>query len=285
MIEIWLPLALGATLAWGVGQIAAKKGSTVLGPRKMVAIVSLGEAAFFLAFYVGYGAEPLVDFHGALLGIAAGLTGMLGYVIYYEAIARGTISRVGTITAAYPAVTVVLALVILAEAFTPLQGMGVILLLGSAVLLGRAEKRKIGGNATPITLLIILAFLLWGVWGFLVKLAVSRLGEGPIFLYFALANGLIGFILYRRRPRMAHRGRGMRAWAWPAMAMACGASGVILLTLALAVGPASLVTPVTGAYPVVTVLIAGPALLERLGKLEVLAFLTFVLGIFFVALS
>ncbi len=65
--------------------------------------------------------------------------------------------------------------------------------------------------------------------------------------------------------------------------MAFGSAGVLFLTLALAAGPAVLVVPLTGAYPVVTVLLAGPLLREGLGWREAAAFVLFVAGLFLVA--
>ncbi len=285
MVEFWLPLSVGATLAWGLGQIVAKRGASAIGPRRMVAIVSLAEAAFFAAVYAVYGFPPLTDAYGAVLGMAAGLVGMLGYVLYYEAVARGTITRIGTITAAYPAVTVILALLILRESMTGIQAAGVSLLLGSALLLGYAETAR-GGRTTPlVVILIVLAFLFWGLWGFFVKVAVNRLTEGPLFAYYALSNLLVGSILlihYRWKVGSLRIGRDR---IWPALGTTFGAIGVVLFTLAMATGPAVLVTPLTGAYPVVTVFGAAFLLRERLGRVEVLGLMIFLFGLFALALG
>lgn len=285
MVEFWLPLALGTTVAWGMGQIIAKRGASTLGPRRMVALVGLAEAGFFVVVYAAYGFPPLLDLYGAALGMAAGLTGMLGYVMYYEAIARGTISRIGTITAAYPALTVILAMLILLESMSGVHAIGVSLLLGSALLLGYAETGS-GGRTKPLVImLVILAFLLWGLWGFLVKAAVSRLGEGPLFAYYALSNLLVGSSLLLHHRLRHGRQRMGRDWIWPASGTAFGAIGVVLFTLAMASGPAVLVTPLTGAYPVVTVTGATILLRERLGRTEIVGLIVFLLGLFAVALG
>ncbi len=250
------------------------------GPRRMIVVVGMGEAAFFVAAYLAHGASPLSDFLGALLGTTAGIAGMLGYFIYYEAISRGTVSRIGTITAAYPAVTVIMALAILAEALTPLQAIGVVLVLASVILLSHAERREVGEAKALVTVLVLLAFLFWGVWGFLVKLAVTRVGEGASFAYFAVANVIVASsILFHQRYRGDERRGEGRDWVWPAIATTFGSGGVILMTLAMASGPAALVAPVAGAYPMVTVLVAGPLLKERLGRTEIFAFLAFLLGL------
>ncbi len=247
--------------------------------------MGLAEAGFFLMVYVAYGLPPLLDPYGAAMGMSAGLTGMLGYVLYYEAIARGTISRIGTITAAYPALTVVLAVLILFESLNSVHAVGISLLLGSALLLGYAETAG-GERAKPLVImLIILAFVFWGLWGFFVKVAVSNLGEGPMFAYYALSNSLIGSSLLIYHRWRHGRQRLGRDWIWPASGTALGAIGVVLFTLAMAGGPAVLVTPLTGAYPVVTVTGAALLLRERLGRMEVLGLIAFLLGLFAVALG
>lgn len=286
MVEIWLFFALGATLVWGLGQIAAKQGVGRLGPRKMAAVVALGEAGVFLAAYVASGTPALGGSRGILLGLAAGITGMLGFVAYYETIARGTISRVGTIIAAYPAITVILALIFLGESITPTQGLGVVLLLSSAVLLGRTEQQTSGAGGRALTLMVLVSFLLWGVWGFMVKVAVTELGEGSTFFYFAVSNVLVAFplLLFVRvrgsRPFVADR----RHLAWPLLTILMGSSGVILMTLAFVDGPATLVAALTGAYPVVTVLAAATLLHERFRTVDILAVAAFVVGLLAVAL-
>ena len=287
MVELWVFLSLGATLGWGLGQVAAKRGVSALGPRKMAAMVALGEAAVFLSIYVAFGAPSLGGGRGLLLGLGAGLTGMLGFVVYYETIARGSISRVGTIIAGYPAITVLLAVVFLGETISLPQGLGILLLLGSAVLLGRTERETAGTGGRLLTILVLLSFLLWGVWGFLVKVAVTELGEGTTFFYFGLSDLMVGIpLLLIIRARTSGRIlRERRLLAWPGLTIAMGSGAVVLLTLALVDGPASLVTALTGAYPVITVLVATTLLRERFTRVDVLAVAAFVVGLLAVALA
>ncbi len=287
MVELWVYLSLGAALGWGLGQVAAKRGVGALGPRKMAAMVALGEGAVFLSVYVAFGTPTLGGSRGLLLGLGAGLTGMLGFVAYYETIARGSISRMGTIIAGYPAITVFLALVFLGETMTLAQGLGIVLLLGSAVLLGRTERETAGAGGRLLTILVLLSFLLWGVWGFLVKVAVTELGEGTTFFYFGLSDLIVGIpLLLIVRARASGRIlRERRLLAWPALTIAMGSGAVILLTLALVDGPVSLVAALTGAYPVITVLAATTLLRERLTRVDVLALAAFVVGLLAVALA
>ncbi len=136
-----------------------------------------------------------------------------------------------------------------------------------------------------VIVLIVLSFLFWGLWGFLVKVAIGVLGEGSMFAYYALSNFLVGSsLLIHLRWKMGRQKLGSD-WRWPAIGTTFGAVGVVLFTLAMASGPAVLVTPLTGAYPVVTVTGAAFLLRERLRVTEVVGLSVFLMGLFAVALG
>lgn len=110
-------------------------------------------------------------------------------------------------------------------------------------------------------------FVCWGVWAFLAKITsvgagaaetqlLFTLGMMPVALVFALRSGLA--------PLVADRigvGYGI------ANGVLTGV-GTILMFAALRDGLASAVAPITGAYPLVTVLLARAVLSERLNPVQ-----------------
>lgn len=285
MTEAWLPLALATALTLGFSQVAAKRGTNVFGPRRMAAAVAFGEAAFFALAYGVSGAPPLVWSPAAASALVTGAVGMAGLLVYFEALARGTVSRIGTMAAAYPAVTVVLALVLLQEVLSPLQAMGIAFLIGSATLLGYRESADAGPAGRTTAALVLVVFMLSGIWGLLVKITVDELGPARTFAFFALAAILVGG-LRLLLPSVLPESTSLphRDLVWPAVTILAGGMGIILVTLAFSLGPASLVAPVTGAYPVVIVLVARPILRESVGPWEAVAVLCFLAGLFAVSL-
>jgi drug/metabolite transporter (DMT)-like permease len=163
--------------------------------------------------------------------------------------------------------------------------MGVVLILLCVIVLSR-EPRTGGSGTRSAVVFALLAFVSWGLWGYFSKVAVDGIGEGNLFGFYALSNVLVlgGFILLtRKRPREApHADRG-RAISFGLLDVTLGAGGVVVLTYAYALGPASLVSAVTGSYPLVSTLAAHFLLKERFGWKDAIALLLFIPGIFLIA--
>jgi transporter family protein len=77
------------------------------------------------------------DCRGATYGVLNGVFTGLGLIAYYAAMARGKASIVGPVTALFPLLTVVLALVLLKEQMNRVQTAGVFVALASILILSR----------------------------------------------------------------------------------------------------------------------------------------------------
>lgn len=71
----------------------------------------------------------------SIQAILAGILGSLGYVFFIKALERGKASIVIPLTALYPAITVVFALLLLKEKITVLQALGIVLALVATILM------------------------------------------------------------------------------------------------------------------------------------------------------
>ncbi len=121
---------------------------------------------------------------------------------------------------------------------------------------------------------VALCCLAWGLWGFLGKLAVARLGW-PTAAAMGAASSLVVILL---ATGTALRWPGVLA-VWPALAFgACGALGLLFLTRALASGPASLVFPLAEGYLVITVLLAVIWLRETLDMVHLVGMVLMLAG-------
>lgn len=276
----WLAWALACTAAWGLGTLTSKPSTDRLGARTMLLAVAATEGAAFAGLGLALERVPISGGLATLgLAYAAGVAGIVGYVFFYEGIRLGSVGVVGTVTAAYPVVTVVLSLAFLGEKLFASQGIGVALIVLSVALLAY-EPGGLQGSKRAAILLSILGFVSWGLWGFLAKLSVDELGEANLFLFYGLANVSVGtaYFVVRRLPTPS-RGipRGIVGLA--VVTVACGAFGVFALTLAYTEGPASLVSPVSGSYPVVATLAAVAFLRERMTLRVAVALVCFALGL------
>ncbi len=284
--ESWLGLSLATVVIWGFGTLISKPATMRLGTRRMLALVAFAEGSGYLVLFLvlrtpvtGADAFPLV------CAFLAALTGTLGYIFYYEGILTGSVGLMGTVTAAYPAPTILLCLVLLHESITAFQAVGVVLVLVCVLILSRGSESGPAGK-TSAAVFALLAFLSWGVWGYFAKVAVDGIGEGNQFGFYALSNALVigAFLLVtRNRPLEApHQARGGRA-LYGFLDVTLGLTGVVVLTFAFAAGPASLVSAVTGSYPLVSTLAAHFLLKERFGAKDAAALALFIPGILLIA--
>lgn len=118
MAELWLVLALGTMLAYGIGQVLQKVGTTGSSPATMVLITALVCGSIWGAWYVLLREDFDLTAYSFFVAIIGAALGIIGTIFFLEALSRANVSLVGTIIAAYPCVTVVAAFLLLAERLT-----------------------------------------------------------------------------------------------------------------------------------------------------------------------
>jgi len=269
---LWLPPTLSATFMWGVAQGLVKKYIGEVAPARFCLYYGFANAAVSLAFWSLQDAPPAFapGSRGfATFGLLAYMLDGIAWIFYYQSIVYGPISIVGTLSAAYPALTVLLARVFLDEVLGPLRLAGVVAVIGGCLALAytppdadakRTQRRWMAFAGV--------ALLLWGVNGTLVRHAYQLPGahEANMALFLAIGGlatlGLYGVLFGRHGG--AGRGEWLRAFG-PMATMACGS---LLTALAYQKGPASIVTPLSGAYPVVTLGFAWAVLKERPSRIQ-----------------
>lgn len=277
----WLAWVLGATAIWGFGTLAAKPGTDSLGSRTMgIGTIFVEGAAFgvvgLLLRRETLPADPLAP----AAAVGAGVLGAIGYVFFFEGMRFGTVGLVGTISAACPMLTVVLSVLLLSESLGGFQMLGIALIMLCILVLAYDPKRASASRRAAV-LLSLAGFFVWGIWGFLVKASVSSLGEGSLDLL--LASGYLGVTLgyvLLRRPSNGPTGHRTRStWAIGLFVFLAGGISAVALTIAYDVGPAALVAPISGTYPIVATLGAAVLLHEKLDWRIVVALAAFGLGI------
>ncbi len=285
--EAWLGTSLATVVIWGLGTLVSKPATMRLGTRSMLALVGAAEgSAYFVLFLLLRTDASAQDPFPWVAAFLAGITGTVGYLFYYTGILEGSVGLMGTITAAYPVPTIILSILLLNESLTWAQAAGIILVMLCVLFLSRGSAPSPSGR-TAAVVFALLAFAVWGVWGYFAKVAVDGIGEGNQFGFYALSNLMvIGTFLLATRGRhfdAPHRDRG-HVRLFGALDVTFGAGGVVLLTFAFAQGPASLVAAVTGCYPLVSTLAAHFLLKERFSLKDAIALVLFVPGIFLIAL-
>ncbi len=281
----WLAWVLAGTVIWGLGTLAAKPGTDRLGPRTMGIGTILVEGAAFGIIGLLLVHEPLPGnplFAAAAVG--AGVFGGIGYLFFYEGMRVGTVGIVGTISAACPMLTVVLSVVFLSETLglSQVAGIGLIML---CILVLAYDPKHPSASRRAAVLLSLAGFFVWGIWGFLVKSSVAALGEGNLDLL--LAAGYLGvtatYAMLRRAPKPAADPPTRESWTLGLFVFLAGGLSAVALTVAYDLGPAAIVAPVSGTYPIIATLAAAGLLKEKLDWRIAVALIAFGLGIVLLA--
>jgi drug/metabolite transporter (DMT)-like permease len=193
--------------------------------------------------------------------LAGGAVSGLGNVPYYELYARGgTAATAVSLTALYPVVTIALAAVFLGERVNRVQAVGLGLALAAIYLFNVSQE---SGLLSGWLGYAFLPMALWGTAGFLSKLATAHLSGklAALLLLFGFLLANLGLLVVVPWPTSVPP---------PMWGLVVGlgfflAFGNYAVVLAYADGKASVITPLAGLYPVVSVPVAILLLGEAIG--------------------
>ena len=276
----WLWWTLLAVVCWGVWALLARWIGDALSPGQQQAVSTLGilPVLAMLASSRHLG-PPGRGPRGALFALAAGALTCLGNLAYYEVLNRGPkAATVVPLTALYPLVTVLLAMLFLRERLRTVQRLGIVLSLGAIYLFNVQEG---GSFRTAWLWVTLIPISLWGVAALLQKIATQELsGERTTLWFLAAFIPVAGILLLREPVRTLP---SIRTWLLVLLLGFAFALGNFALLVAYArQGKASVITPLAGLYPLVSIPLAMVLFGERLSRREtvgILLALTAVLAI------
>jgi bacterial/archaeal transporter family protein len=269
---VWLTPSMFALFLYGVGQGLVKKYIGEVSPARFCLYFVLAKAIVNLSWFFTHGHPSLLSAVGRPfleLGVLAYIIDGTGWILYFESIIAGPITIVGTLSAAYPALTVVFARIFLGEQLGAVQYVAVTLVIGGCLGLSYAPPdanvKILSRRWIPLA---FLALTCWATSNTIVKHAYSFAEASEVSLMVCntiggvLSLGLYGFLKGRQ-------GRhSVREYLHSFVPMGMMAAGDLGVMIASRYGPISIVVPLTGAYPVVTLAFAALILKERISKLQ-----------------
>lgn len=283
-------LALCSLAIYGLTQVIAKAAVGSSSATSMVAINFLVSVPVYVLIFVTaivLWGEYVDHLEYVVYGLIGASTARGGYYIYLEALEKGAVSMVGSITAAFPAITAVLAVTLLGEDLEPINALGIAMVIVSMVALSYSHGTASSGHAfTRSALMLSLATLLiWGFGGIFIKLALDGL---PLIGYLGLYVFVLPPIAFTYlRHKGATKSIMIPKWTVPVIGAVVVAElwqlGYFAETSAISVGAASIVFPLISAYPVVTILGARVFLKERLSTRDWMILGLVVLGILLIS--
>ena len=252
----WIFYATLLVLFWGVwGAFSALPATKYGYPDEMIyaiwALTMIIPAAVILRGQQ-WDRRPAATIYGLLIG----LTGAGGQLALFQALTMGPAYLIFPIISISPAITVVMAMVLLRERIPVLAVVGLVMALAAIVLFtitgGESE-----GSSGPWLLLAIVICVAWGVQAyFMRKTATIGVNEATTFGWMTISGLLLIPVA------LFSLGGIPTDFPWQAPALAAGtqvlnAIGALFLVMALARGKASIVAPTTNALaPALTVIIS-----------------------------
>jgi len=243
-------------LFWGVWGAFSSLPITLYGyPDEMVyviwAVVMIIPAVFALRGQT-FDRRP----RAAVYGLLIGLTGAGGQLLLFNALSTGPAYLIFPIISISPAITVIMAVILLRERLNAIAVVGLVAAL-AAIVLFSVSSGSTEGASGPWLIIAILVCIAWGVQAFFMrKAATIGVNDATTFSWMAI-SGLIltPFAI------IAMGGLPLDA-PWQAPVLTAGtqllnAVGALFLVMALSRGKASVVAPTTNALaPVLTILVS-----------------------------
>lgn len=130
----WILPTFGALALWGFWGFIPKLTTDYLNPRSAVVYEVVG--GLLLAFIVLASSKFQLEFHptGSAFAVITGMLGLLGAFCFLLAVSKGPVTLVATVSALYPVVSVLLAILILHESLTFRQGVGLAMAVLAMIL-------------------------------------------------------------------------------------------------------------------------------------------------------
>ncbi len=262
----WFLLTVVAVLCWGLWAVISKLIGESVTAAQSQALSTLGLIPVMLALARS---KKLTASGNRRRGITnaflAGALTCAGNVAYYHALGAGAkASTVVPLTALYPLVTIALAVLLLRERLNGIQLGGAALSLVAIYLF---NVPSVEGVVSGWLVYALIPIGLWGVSGLLQKISTNDISGELSALWFLAAFVPVSVVLLWLQPLTAPV--AIKTWL---LVVALGlffSLGNFAILLAFAnTGKASIIAPLAGLYPLVSVPIAIAFLGEKIGPRE-----------------
>lgn len=252
----WLVYSVVAIVIWGGWGLIGKE--TKLDPLLMTALSTIGVVgvAVFLLFSPGLKTGKNHG-RGMVMAFVTGIFGNFGNLAYLKALKVGDASLVAPFTALYPAVTVALAFVLLRDRMNLVQWTGFALALAAVGLYSYigSDPAKQGFVVGEWMLWASGTAVCFGIAAVTQKIATNHISNELSLVCFAASYVPVGAaILLLRGPFDWNFPRF--EWVWALLYGAGISIGTLVLFAAYRWGNTSVVTALTGLYPVLTAILA-----------------------------
>jgi uncharacterized membrane protein len=271
----WLRFSMLAMLAYGAWGLVSSVASQNISPLTLQIVSTIGLFPVALVLMFSKNIHHNVNrSRGIPLAIATGVLGGTGNLTLYQALRLGgEASVIFPLTGMYPLVTIILARLLLKELLNRVQVLGIALALVAIYLFSvQQSSRRFSGWKDLFStwmLYCLLTLLFFGMSCITQKFTTHYLSDELSTIFFTIGFVPLAIVIWVL---------GSPPWNLSAkdsiLGIAVGllmAIGTLALFAALRRGKASIVTPLTALYPLITVVLAVVFLNEHLNVTKVTA--------------
>ncbi len=268
----WFVYSLVTMLLWGGWGVVSKPVATMLSPWQVQCLSTIGLLPVVAVigarrFRISNSKIQILGESGPNLrrgfaqAFAGGVISGAGSIACYQALAiGGKAAAVIPLTSLYPLVTIVLAMAMLRERLNLIQWAGIGVSFAALYFFSVGED---SAWISPWLAVALIPIVLWGVSGFLQKLATHHASNEMVTFAFLLGFVPVAVLIPAFRP-FTWPLSGTTWWLLFLLGFSYGLGNLTLIIAYGAGGRASVVTPMTSLYSLVTIPLVVLLLHERI---------------------
>lgn len=250
--------ALVSYLGWGIGDIFGTVATRKIGAYSATLwylifqfLISIPLAFFFFDNLKNLTPNLFV------LNLVLGIIGTIGLVTFYEGLRIASASLVGTISASFAALVVILSVIFLKENIAPAQIISIVIIFAGMILstldFKDLKNKKFLTNKGII--FAILTMFLWGIYWTFIKIPVRELSwywPGMI----SLSSFILVWLFMRQRKIKLVNFASQKASTPILLNAVLLGVGSFSFNFAIERGLTAIVAPIAGSYPTLFVILA-----------------------------
>lgn len=277
--------ALISYLGWGIGDIFGTVATRKLGAYSTTFWSYIFRVSIF-ALYIPFALPLLSNLNLSLLSlnIGLGLLLLVGFVAFNEALRIENAPLVGTITASFTAVVVILSIIFLGDSISA-QQLTAILIIFLGLFLSTIkfkDFKNINALLSPGVLFAFIAMFSWGIYFTFIKIPVQQIGWfWPNYISFLLFP--LVFLITKIRKIRINKPNYKNAFLPLLLVVLLTGTAEFSFNFAIGEGLSSIVAPIAGSYPTLFVILAFLIFKDPITRQQILGIIITLIGI--VALS
>ncbi|MDD3627593.1 MAG: EamA family transporter [bacterium] len=274
-----------AILCYGISPVIQKSALKRISLPNLFTVHGITIFFVYISIFVLFRDHPINN--GIIWAIFSGISSVVGFLFYYEALKKGRASVVTAVSSSYALFTVILSVIFLKEKIFMKEIIGIILIIIGIVNLelinvkSKDEENKEFGVREGI--FTVIAMLCWGAWAFFTKTAVAETGEINTLMVFGVM-ALVVFPIYatliKKKSESPEKNHSWKI-------------GILIAIISvLVIGTASfsfyfsvehyrisILTPLVSMYPAVTVITSIIFIKEKVTFLQIFFIILIIFGV------